>query len=146
MIIKKILVLVALALLSEPAFAATHESKMGTWVSVPRAAISIVVDETGARIIGPGWERQFTVATNKPVRIDLDESSWFELQLRPSGAWEGTYFHPAVRPEEQGQLKRHLMLLTPLSLGGQEQVAPVAAAGPPGAQRSDSRSCATEGC
>jgi hypothetical protein len=49
---------------------------------------------------------------NQPVRIDLDENSWFVLRLRADGAWEGTYYHPAVRPEEPRQFKRHLMLLT----------------------------------
>ena len=101
-----------LALLSPTALASTHELKAGTWLSVPRAAISIVVDENGAYIAGPDWRRQFTPAADKPVRIDLDENSWFVLRLRPDGAWEGTYYHPAVRPEEQGQFKRHLMLLT----------------------------------
>lgn len=111
MIIKKIIALAVLALFSQPAFAATHELPVGTWVSVPRAAISIVVDEKGARMIGPGWQRQFSVATDKPVHIDLDESSWFELRLRPDDVWEGTYYHAAVRPGEHGQFKRHLMLL-----------------------------------
>ena len=101
-----------LTLLSQPALASTHEPRTGTWLSVPRAAISIVVDEEGARIIGPDWQREFTPVADKPVRIDVDENSWFVLRLRPDGAWEGTYFHPAVRPEEQGQFKRHLMLLT----------------------------------
>ena len=109
MTIKKMLVL---ALLGQPALAATHESGMGTLVSVPRAAISIVIDERGARIIGPGWEREFAATENKPVRIELDENSWFELRLRHDGAWEGTYYHPAVRPDEEGEFKRHLMLLT----------------------------------
>ena len=109
MTIKKMLLL---ALLSQPALAATHESEMGTWVSYPREMISIVIDEKGARIIGPGWEREFTATRGKPVRIELDENRWFELRLRPDGAWEGTYYHPAVRPEEEGEFKRHLMLLS----------------------------------
>ena len=101
-----------LALVSQPALASMHEPQTGTWLSVPRAAISIVVDDEGARIIGPDWQRQFTPAINQPVRIDIDENSWFVLRLRSDGAWEGTYHHPSVRPEEQGQFKRHLMLLT----------------------------------
>ena len=111
-----------LALLSQPILAATHEAGMGTWVSVPRGAISIVVDEKGARIIGPGWEREFAVTSDKPVKINLDEKSWFVLRLRQDGVWEGTYYHPAVRPEEDGEFKRHLMLLkAPLNVQASER-------------------------
>jgi hypothetical protein len=100
-----------LALLGAPTLAAAEEPIMGTWVSHPRAAITIVIDENGARIMGPGWERAFTPKRDRPVRIQLDERSWFVLRLRRDGAWAGTYYHPSVRPGEQGQFRRHLMLL-----------------------------------
>ncbi|MPZ55280.1 MAG: hypothetical protein GEU91_02040 [Rhizobiales bacterium] len=107
--IKKILML---ALLSEPTLAAAHEPVTGIWESHPRAAITIVVDTRGARLIGPGWERALNPVRGKPVRVQLDETSWFILRLRRDGAWVGTYYHSAVRPEEKGEFKRHLMFLT----------------------------------
>jgi hypothetical protein len=104
--------LLILALLSVPTHAVAHEPDIGTWKSYPRAAITIVIDEKGARIIGPGWERTFTPTRGRLVRIQLDEESWFFLRLRRDGKWVGTYYHPAVRAVEKGQVKRHLMLLT----------------------------------
>jgi hypothetical protein len=107
---KKLLVL---AFLSEPTLAAAHEPVMGIWESHPRAVVTLVVDKNGARLRGPGWERAFTPRIGKPIRIQLDEQSWFILRLRRDGAWVGTYYHPAVRPEEKGAFKWHRMLLTP---------------------------------
>ena len=101
-----------LALLGEPALAAAHEQTSGIWQSHPRAAITLVVDKKGARIRGPGWERAFVPRRGQPVRIQLDERSWFILRLRRDGTWVGTYYHPAVRPEEKGAFKQHLMLFT----------------------------------
>jgi hypothetical protein len=105
---KRILIL---ALVGAPTVAAANEPIMGTWVSYPRAAITIVVDKKGGRIMGPGWERAFTPIRDRPVRIQLDERSRFVLRLRRDGAWAGTYYHPSVRPGEKGQFRRHLMLL-----------------------------------
>ena len=101
-----------LALLSEPTLAVAHEQTRGIWQSHPRAAITLVVDKKGARIRGPGWERAFTPRRGKPVRIQLDEQSWFILRLRRDGTWVGTYYHPAVRLEAQGAYKQHFMLFT----------------------------------
>jgi hypothetical protein len=105
---KRVLIL---AILGAPTLAAAHEPVMGMWVSYPRAAITIVADKKGARIMGPGWERAFTPTRGRPVRIQLDEESWFILRLRRDGAWVGTYYHPSERPGESGQFKRHLMFL-----------------------------------
>jgi hypothetical protein len=103
--------MLVLALLGASTLAAAEESIIGTWKSYPRAAVTIVADKKGARIMGPGWERAFTPVRGRPVRIQLDGKSWFVLRLRRDGAWAGTYYHPSVRPGEKGQVKRHLMLL-----------------------------------
>ena len=106
---KKILIL---GLLGQAIPAAAHEPDMGRWESYPRGAITIVVDKNSARIQGPGWERTFTPAAGRRVRIQLDAESWFILRLRRNGEWVGTYYHPSVRPGERGQFRRHFMRLT----------------------------------
>ena len=79
----------------------------GSWVSHPRALITIVIREEGGRISGPGWEQRFDVGVKD---VDFEIAPGRRLVLRrTSDGWVGEYFHPQIRPGDHGQ-ESHTML------------------------------------
>jgi hypothetical protein len=77
-------------------FPSTASEHLGSWVSSPRSAITIIVEEYGGRIAGPEWEYKFPASAND---ITFDLAPGRRLVLRRSGeTWVGEYTHPRVRP------------------------------------------------
>ena len=65
-----------------------------TWVSQPRAAVTIVIGKSGGRIAGPGWEHNFDAQAKT---LDFEIAPERRLVLRRSGdTWVGEYFQPGV--------------------------------------------------
>lgn len=65
-----------------------------TWVSQPRAAVTIVIGERGGRIAGPGWEHSFDAQAKT---LDFEIAPERRLVLRRDGdTWVGEYFHPGI--------------------------------------------------
>lgn len=81
----------------------------GTWVSEPRAEITIVVAEDGGRISGPGWEHRFDAGANS---LDFEIEPGRRFLLRWKGdAWVGEYFHPRIRPGPH-EPEPHIMIFS----------------------------------
>lgn len=88
------LVAALIGMLPQPPAAADELG--GTWVSLPRSAVTIVVGEDGGRITGPGWEHSFDA---RAKTLDFEIAPERRLVLRRSGdAWVGEYFHPRIGP------------------------------------------------
>jgi hypothetical protein len=93
-----------MALLPMSASNADHTGE--TWVSVPRAGITIVVAKDGSRVIGPGWEHAFDAGT---TLLDFEIAPERRMVLRRDGdRWVGEYFHPRVRPGNH-EFELHIM-------------------------------------
>lgn len=100
------LILAACLIALQPS-ALTANEHLGTWVSSPRSALTIVIGEYGGRLSGPEWEHRFPASANN-IKFDLAPGR--RLVLRRSGeTWVGEYSHPPIRPGDHAN-ETHSML------------------------------------
>lgn len=85
----------ALAGMLLPSTADAHELG-GTWVSQPRALVTIVVGPDGGRVQGPTWEHRFK-STATILDFEIEPERRFVLR-RSGDTWAGLYYHPRIRP------------------------------------------------
>ena len=64
--------------LPSPSIAGEH---LGNWVSNPRSAITIIVEESGGRIVGPEWEYKFPASASDSPLISRQDVGLYSAEV-----------------------------------------------------------------